>query len=120
MDYSEKISVTYCECSCFGLRLMPNGESKALLATVGRGEGSRAGCQVVHRAAKLLRQACLKDGLIGVPGFPDGELLRPSAGPIFQGREDRSGWRHGGCVWPATPVHQECSTPRPHTLGPVP
>jgi hypothetical protein len=85
MSPGEQIPATYCKCSCFGRSLMSNREPKALLAAVNRGEVSRAGCELVHRETFLLRQARFEDGLIVVPGFPDGELLRPSASRSSEG-----------------------------------
>jgi len=66
---------------------MSDRESNSLMAAVDRRETGRAGRLAVHLIMPLLREACLEDGLIVVPGFPDGEILCPAPSGFAQGRK---------------------------------
>lgn len=57
------------------------------MPTVGASEVIRVLGQVVQGVTIPFCEAGLDDGLIGVPGFSDGELLRPSAGGSSDGGE---------------------------------
>lgn len=69
---------------------MSDRKSNSLMAAVDRCETGRAGRLAVHLIMPLLREACLEDGLIVVPGFPDGELLCPTPSGFAQGRKIKS------------------------------
>ncbi len=77
----------------------------------------RSGSEAVLAETPLLRETRLEDGLIVVPGFPDAELLRPSASGFSEGGQITSDGRRRGFVRRGIPADRDCSTPRSHSLG---
>jgi len=56
-----------------------NPKWNLLLAMVDSRKVARSGSHAVHAVTSSLRETRFEEGLIVVPGFADGELLRPSA-----------------------------------------